>query len=113
MIKKLILISIFILTPFLVFAADSMVGGTWQFDSIGVKTPSTFNTTWIIWNGCTTAGHTLELRENPSGNLIVKKSCLGANIDDTIIFPGNSGSLNGLEVRTLGSGNVQVRIGKW
>jgi hypothetical protein len=114
MIKKLWLGLIFIFVfASIVVAADSMTGGTWQFDSTGAKTSAIVNVVWVIWNGCTTSGHVLELREYPSGNLIVKRVCVDENIDSTIQFPGTSGSLNGIEVRTLGSGNIQLRLGKY
>jgi hypothetical protein len=95
-----------------VFAADSLTGNTWTFDSTGPKTPASFQAVWIWWTGIVTDGDSIAIHEYPSGNLIWKAKGK-AGFDIGVPFFGSSGKMDGIEVRTLSSGVVQVRLGQY
>lgn len=107
---KIIVLFTFLLLSSLSFASDDMTGNTWVFDSAGVKTSETTSIVWIWWTGITADGHQLAIYEYPSGKLIWKAKGK-INLDLGVPMLGTSGTINGLEIRTLGSGEVLVRRG--
>jgi hypothetical protein len=63
-----------------------------------------FIVTWVRWNGATTAGHTLTLKDS-AGNIIFESVADGANfIDMQPIFK----PCRGLSLTTMQSGTLYV-----
>lgn len=109
---KIIVLFTFLLLSSFSFASDNMTGNTWTFDSTGAKTSASFQTVWIWWTNITTDGDSIAIYEYPSGHLIWKAKGK-AGFDIGVPFFGSSGKMDGIEVRTLSSGEIQMRLGQY
>jgi hypothetical protein len=113
--KKILFILIMIIPLFCLplpgHSANDLTGSTWIIDTVGPVTSSTVRFVWIYWTGITTDAHVLQISEYPSGRRIIKAQGL-SGVDMGWSFPGTSGIVTGIIVQTLGSGEIQIRLGK-
>jgi hypothetical protein len=112
--KKLISLMVLILALALAplgMAADTIVDGTntWIIDSTGAKDLpwSSVDIIWILWTGCTTDGHDLEVREATGGKIIVLDDDGESGVPH--LYPA-LGVYSGINVITLGSGRLVLKV---
>jgi hypothetical protein len=101
----------FLLCPIFTWAVNSVEGGTntWIIDTVGAAAIpwGSVDIIWIMWTGCTTNGHDLEVRESSGGRIIIIDDDGEAGIPH--FYPA-LGTYEGIFITTIDSGRLILKV---